>query len=107
VTANVDLDTWRADAACIGTPIRWWYPANDEMPYEAVARCQTCPVQSDCLEHALRYEKHGYWAGTSERARARLRRTVGIRLIEHDPDRIAPAALRHTPADEEDQPAWP
>jgi WhiB family redox-sensing transcriptional regulator len=35
--------------------------------------CDSCPVASQCLEHALgKRIQHGIWAGTSGRTRARI-----------------------------------
>jgi transposase-like protein len=86
---SVDLIGWRQDAACKDTPGHWWFPNDDlrGVPLEAAATCNRCPVRAECHEHALRHERHGVWAGTSERARQRLRRTLRIRLetIEIDP----------------------
>lgn len=78
---------WRAEAACKGTPPRWWFPARGERPERAALElCAICPVRPACLEHALLHEKFGLWAGTSEKARRRMRRVMGIRLLEHHPD---------------------
>jgi WhiB family redox-sensing transcriptional regulator len=90
---------WRELAACVGTPIDWWFPQPptggrprlDEAPpepsmapLEALALCEECPVRSECLEWALRHERHGVWAGTTERARARMRGALRIHIVELD-----------------------
>lgn len=65
---------WAERAACIGKPIDWWFPDGATLTPEAKAICETCPVQTECLRHAVRHnEAHGIWGGRSERARARLR----------------------------------
>lgn len=67
-------------------PPRWWYPNRGEAPNpDALALCRDCPVHADCLAHALRHEKFGLWAGTSEKRRRRLRRAAGIRFIPLEP----------------------
>lgn len=41
---------------------------------EALRICRACPVQSACLEHALRYpEPWGVWGGMTRHARSQLR----------------------------------
>lgn len=40
--------------------------------------CSGCPVKSDCLEHALRFEHHGFWGGTSPHERRELRKKLNI-----------------------------
>jgi WhiB family redox-sensing transcriptional regulator len=81
------LGAWAAEAACIDKPLDWWFPGSapnganlDEVELAPTARiamaiCHTCPVEQQCLQHALRNDEvHGIWGGKSERARARLRR---------------------------------
>lgn len=90
----MDLFDWQDEAACIGTPTSWWFPASpDEIDARAAAKCQTCPVRSQCHRHALRHEAHGTWAGTTEARRAALRKAAGLRTFdERDPvvvDRLA------------------
>jgi hypothetical protein len=79
---------WADDAACTDTPLHWWFPGDDlqRVPLEAVDTCNRCPVRAECHDHALRHELYGVWAGTSERARKRLRRTLRIRLVTIDID---------------------
>lgn len=72
-------------AACIGTPIDWWFPESpDHVPPEAAALCAECPVRRRCHSHALRHEDAGVWAGTSEKGRRRARQAAGIRLDAAD-----------------------
>jgi WhiB family transcriptional regulator, redox-sensing transcriptional regulator len=101
-----DLLGWRADAACADTPIDWWFPPSEApgrpkddgtsalVPDETRELCDTCPVRQECLDHALRHERHGIWAGTSARGRARLRRALKIRLQELDHDELT-ATITH------------
>jgi len=49
---------------------------------EAVAACASCPVKEQCLDHALKYEKYGYWAGKSSIDRKKMRKELGIELID-------------------------
>lgn len=42
--------------------------------------CHACPCQEPCLEWALRHEPFGWWGGTTERERRRIRQKRGIRF---------------------------
>lgn len=76
-------------AACRGSNPEVFYPPTGpgEPPpdySQAQAICDACPVEAQCLDHALTWpEKHGYWGGMSERARRlylrRLNRGKGRR----------------------------
>lgn len=122
-----DIRAWRQRGACRGTPIEWWYPdwENDSFsqrrqardarrpangrtyavedkyrpPAEALARCAACIVRGACLEHALRHERVGIWAGTTGDDRVALRRSAGVRLYQASPDDIFP--IPEPPADVE------
>lgn len=68
---------WADLAACIDKPQQWWFPDHPRMTPQARVICDTCPVQPDCLEHAIRYgEDHGIWGGRSEEERHRIRRNT-------------------------------
>ena len=45
--------------------------------------CAPCPVQDACLSHALQYEHHGIWAGTTPKERREMR--VKLNIIVTDP----------------------
>jgi WhiB family redox-sensing transcriptional regulator len=67
---------WADHAACRlpeNAAVRF-FPGSGEPHGPAFRVCWACPVQADCLEHALDHEHHGIWAATSERDRMRLRR---------------------------------
>jgi WhiB family redox-sensing transcriptional regulator len=74
--------TWMATGSCRGYPTDWWIPNHDgqrgvTMPApsdKAVRLCTTCPVRTQCLEHAIQHHEHGYWGGTTDRRRERIRR---------------------------------
>jgi hypothetical protein len=40
--------------------------------------CFNCPVRLSCLDHALKSEQFGIWAGTTEEERVVLRRKMNI-----------------------------
>ena len=65
--------TWQAHAKCAGEPIAVFYSDG----YRATARtmCAACPVNVECLEHAMTVrEPAGVWGGLDEIERERLRR---------------------------------
>ncbi len=69
---------WRNDAACKGFPTSWWYPERGHGRDEAAkARqiCRTCPVQAECLDHALGRLEEGIWGNTGIKERQRIRQT--------------------------------
>ena len=68
MTENHDIDLWRLDAACKGLPTAWWY--DDATRNQAVAICNTCPVQHQCHTHATRTrEQYGVWGADTSRLR--------------------------------------
>lgn len=83
VVIGVSAENWRDHAACIGLDPETFFPARGERIDPTVeAACARCPVRAQCLDHALHFEKFGYWAGTSERQRRQLRKARNIRLAE-------------------------
>ncbi|MEV7417582.1 WhiB family transcriptional regulator [Streptomyces sp. NPDC089919] len=72
--------TWQERAACrnLGTD-RFFHPAGergeDRTDREEAAKevCALCPVQVECLRHALRtQEPYGVWGGLTEAERRAL-----------------------------------
>lgn len=65
---------WQDRAACRDVNPELFFSAESErgiskLAREAVAKalCNTCPVRSECREHALRVgEPYGVWGGTTE-----------------------------------------
>ena len=75
--------SWRVFAECRGdNAVHFFAPSHFERKDEkdlregqARALCAICPVQPDCLEHALAVqEPHGIWGGLNELERRRLLR---------------------------------
>lgn len=79
---HVNGDTpWRGQAACRRTTATVFFPPphfelkpeKDERENAARSLCRACPVQQDCLDHALdAREQHGIWGGMNELERRRL-----------------------------------
>lgn len=78
---DVDVDEgvlgWQERALCAQTDPEAFFPEKGGSTREAKRVCQTCEVQTECLEYALeKDERFGIWGGLSERERRRLRRHV-------------------------------
>lgn len=73
---------WMNDAVCREVGGEMFFPENGEDSQRARAVCRACPVQSECLNHALTLEDSGVWfvtgiwGGTGPKDRTRLRRTA-------------------------------
>jgi len=65
----------------------FYVPLGKLVSPEVQKMCKRCPVQKQCLEHALHHEDHGCWAGTSEKQRIKMRRKRGI--SKHAPQSFA------------------
>ena len=64
---------WMADGLCRLYPPEMFFPSDGVGVEKAKKVCATCPVSSDCLEHALDHRiEHGVWGGASERQRRRI-----------------------------------
>jgi WhiB family redox-sensing transcriptional regulator len=68
------MDTeWASEAACRGLDPMIFYPATDEEAETAKEICGACPVQVECLEHAIDEREHnGVWGGATEKERQRI-----------------------------------
>ena len=77
---------WTADASCKGQPREWWFPDHPitkqsyRTMHQAIDICRACPVNAECLEHALHWENFGIWGGLTERRRGAMRRARGIKV---------------------------
>lgn len=83
VVLILGLDPWRDDAACASMGLERFFlraglnRAASEVQ-ETLAICQSCPVQAECLEYALRHRiTQGVWGGTLPSDRANLIEAVG------------------------------
>jgi WhiB family redox-sensing transcriptional regulator len=72
----VHRPTWMAFAACRGEPVDVFFSNSTSRAREL---CAGCDVKVQCLRYALAdSELRGWWAGTSERERRRLRRRLRV-----------------------------
>jgi len=69
--------TWMNEAICSGTDPDAWTADLTPSGIEVLKRiCHQCPVQSDCLQHALRHNYQGVWGGTTTREREQHKRRL-------------------------------
>lgn len=70
---GAQVGPWSDDALCqrLGIDPNDFF---DDVSQAAKDACAACPVRLDCLEHALANGEKGYWGGTSERERWKIRR---------------------------------
>ena len=78
------MTAWREHAACAAPEhdTELWYPdpGNIIDRRTAIIICRTCPVQTECLDAALEYERpwgsmsspFGIWGGRTAEERARM-----------------------------------
>lgn len=68
---------WREQAACSSVDPDLWHPEGDEVITKgrrAKAVCGSCPVQMECLDHALTHDENlGIWGGLTAKERRRLK----------------------------------
>jgi WhiB family redox-sensing transcriptional regulator len=91
VTENWD---WQLDAACRGMDSTVFFHPAEERPRArerrtAAARkiCDACPVDAECLSHALvSREAYGIWGGLSESQRADILGVRSLRFPGRKPD---------------------
>lgn len=74
LTPDPDSTTgWMALGLCRMYAPSTFFPSDGVGVDKARKICAACPVQSECLEHALEHRiEHGVWGGCSERERRRI-----------------------------------
>lgn len=81
---NTDFWDWQLHSACRGQASEVFYHPDGERGHartqrenRAKAICYSCPVLTQCREHALRVaEPYGIWGGMSESERNALLRSA-------------------------------
>lgn len=72
---DADDRLWMLEARCLDADPEAFFPEKGGSTREAKRICATCPVRTECLEHALASdERFGIWGGLSERERRRAKR---------------------------------
>lgn len=75
---------WARQALCSGADPDLWFPQRGDSTRGAIATCHQCPVETQCLDYALRWSiDFGVWGGTTpdQRRRMRSRRVGRPRLL--------------------------
>lgn len=68
---------WMDEASCAEIGGDLWFTDNTNDPAAKRAKevCARCPVQSECLEHALATDqRYGIWGGMTQYERRSLKR---------------------------------
>lgn len=69
-----------SSALCSQTDAQLFFPEKGQSDQAKTARriCNACPLIEPCREYALTVAVYGFWGGTSERERQKIRRVRGI-----------------------------
>lgn len=74
------VGSWQDQAGCLDADPELFFPERGAYTDGVRALCGRCPVQAQCLEHALVHrENHGVWGGLTPPERQALR-TGRLRL---------------------------
>lgn len=69
-------------ANCVGIDVNMFFTEEGSSTFQEESflkrTCAACLVKSECLDYALRHAVQGWWGGTSEIQRKRLRRQLNI-----------------------------
>lgn len=73
---------WMDEGACVGENPKYWMSTSEEETNReiqentqlAIQICRKCPVQSECLSHAMSYLEVGVWGGTTDIERTLMRK---------------------------------
>lgn len=77
---------WTIDANCFGKPLRWWFAgdgrnAESKTTRRALAICECCTVQTECLNYALSFPYP--WIGVFGGMTPQQRHKEATRRAEH------------------------
>lgn len=74
LTNTFDLGRWCTRGACRRQPTAWWFAVRPLEVARARRICDTCPVRTECLAHALaRPSLLGIWGATTPNERSAIR----------------------------------
>ena len=74
---------WQKDASCKEIGHQPFYPNDrNELPQKdsLIKVCNACPVQQECLNHAVNYERYGFWGGKTQSEIRQIRIKHNIKL---------------------------
>ncbi|GMQ99165.1 MAG: hypothetical protein BMS9Abin17_1732 [Acidimicrobiia bacterium] len=74
----LDERPWAVFAACKETADVSFFPQTKDEERAALAICSICPVQGECLDHAIELkERYGIWGGLNEKDRRKMAASAG------------------------------
>jgi WhiB family redox-sensing transcriptional regulator len=72
-------------ANCIGIDVEMFFTqeGHSTFPEDALLKqtCGNCVVKTECLDYALHHKVLGWWGGTSEIQRKKLRKKLNITAV--------------------------
>jgi predicted peroxiredoxin len=73
------------EANCVGIDVDMFFTVEGSRTFAEEnllkATCNNCTVKAACLDYALRHAVLGWWGGTSELQRKRLRKQLNITAV--------------------------
>lgn len=74
---NLREEQWKLEAACQGADTEAYFREVGEVQRDErrmVKRiCASCPVRTECLEYAIKYNMQGWWGGLSQHDRVAIK----------------------------------
>ena len=64
------MASWKYKGACVGFDYTIWFRTKTVAVAKRV--CRICPVQAECLAHAIENEEEGVWGGTTAQERKEM-----------------------------------
>jgi WhiB family redox-sensing transcriptional regulator len=71
LAANAAEQDWMDSALCAQADPDAWFPEPGQRNDVPKAICSRCPVQQECLDHAIENDEMGIWGGMTEAERGR------------------------------------
>ena len=74
---------WWQSANCLGVDTELFFTEEGSRSYPHIVKrlCQRCGVRKQCLQFAVDNDMVGYWGGTGELERKKLRRLKNSTVI--------------------------
>ena len=76
------VDMFNNPANCADTNTDEWFSNDATRQYENTQIlkriCSSCLAQDECRQYSIEWNVQGYWAGTSEEQRKKIRRKLNI-----------------------------
>jgi hypothetical protein len=77
------MEAFKNQAACASTDTEMWFTGDDNPTvYEnkdlLVRTCRSCEAKVECLDYALSVRVRGFWAGTTDKDRQKIRTRLNI-----------------------------